>query len=159
MRVLVPVQLFAAEEKGAGYRLPFRFDGEGGRVVIPVFAEDVHVDKRTIDTGGLRISKHVTEEERVIDEALFRDALDVQRVRVDRIVSEDDAPRARQEGDTYIVPVLEEVLVVQKQLLLKEEVRITRRREEVHAPQRVSLRSEHVSVERADDKPAPQSSR
>jgi stress response protein YsnF len=44
------------------------------------------------------------------------------------------------------------VLVVQKQLLLKEEVRITRRRHEVREPQRVALRSEHVEVERFDER-------
>jgi stress response protein YsnF len=50
-----------------------------------------------------------------------------------------------------VVPVLEEVLVVQKQLRLKEEVRITRHRREAHAPQTIVLRSEEVEVERFDD--------
>ena len=53
----------------------------------------------------------------------------------------------RQEGDTLIVPVLEEVLVVEKRLLLKEEVRITRTRTEVHSPQAVTLRSEEAVIE------------
>jgi stress response protein YsnF len=44
--------------------------------------------------------------------------------------------------------VLEEVLVVEKRLLLKEEVRITKRRIETHMPQRVILRREEVAVER-----------
>ena len=35
--------------------------------------------------------------------------------------------------------------------MLKEEVRITRVRREVHKPQRVVLRSEQVSVERFDE--------
>jgi stress response protein YsnF len=47
-----------------------------------------------------------------------------------------------------IIPVLEEVLVVEKRLMLREEVRITRRRSEVHETQEVMLRSESVSVER-----------
>jgi hypothetical protein len=41
--------------------------------------------------------------------------------------------------------------VVQKQLLLKEEVRITRLRHPVHAPQSVTLKSEQVTVERFDE--------
>src|SRR5690606_31687528 len=57
----------------------------------------------------------------------------------------------RYEGDTMIVPVLEEVLVMQKRLLLEEEVRITRRRSEHRAPQRVMLREEHAEVERFGD--------
>ena len=53
----------------------------------------------------------------------------------------------RSEEDTLIIPVLEEVLVVEKRLLLKEEVRITKR-EETHTPQRVTLRREEAAVER-----------
>ena len=36
------------------------------------------------------------------------------------------APAVRTAGDTTVVPVLEEVLVVEKRLVLKEEVRIRR---------------------------------
>ncbi len=63
----------------------------------------------------------------------------------------------RQEGDTLIVPLLEEVLVVQKQLLLKEEVHISKKRTEQHHPEQVTLRSEQVSVERIEQ-PAKQRS-
>ena len=63
-----------------------------------------------------------------------------------------DGPVAvRYEGDTMIVPILEEVLVVQKRLVLKEEIRITRRRREFHAPQSVVLRREHAAVGRIED--------
>ena len=48
-------------------------------------------------------------------------------------------------GTALVVPVFEGVRVLEKRVRLKEEVRITRR-------QRVSLRSEEVSVERFDDK-------
>jgi stress response protein YsnF len=47
------------------------------------------------------------------------------------------------------VPVLEEVLVVEKRLVVREELRITRRRTEERKPHRVKLLSEEVSVERA----------
>jgi hypothetical protein len=50
-------------------------------------------------------------------------------VQIDRIVAE--PPVQRQEGDTLILPVVEEVLVVEKRLMLREEIRITRRREQV----------------------------
>lgn len=154
MQVLVPVSLFRRQEDRV-YRLPFHFEGEGARFVIPVLAESIKVGTRSVDTGrGVRVHKTVQEEERVVDPPLLRDELVVERVAVGTIVAEGDPPQARQEGDTWIVPVLEEVLVVQKQLLLKEEVRITRRREPMHAPQTVRLRSEHVAVERFDEKGA-----
>ena len=56
----------------------------------------------------------------------------------------------RSEEDTLVIPLLEEVLVVEKRLLLKEEVRITKRRMETHRPQRVTLRREEAVVERVN---------
>lgn len=61
-------------------------------------------------------------------------------------------------GDVMIVPLLEEVLVVEKRLMLKEELHISKRRTEVHNPQRVILRSEEVTVERIDEAEQPKSS-
>jgi stress response protein YsnF len=56
----------------------------------------------------------------------------------------------RYEGDTMIVSLLKEVLVVETRLLLTEEVHITTRRTERHAPARVTLRREDVTIERVD---------
>jgi hypothetical protein len=63
------------------------------------------------------------------DAELFREGYSIERVQIDRIVAE--PPVQRQEGDTLILPVVEEVLVVEKRLMLREEIRITRRREQV----------------------------
>jgi stress response protein YsnF len=56
----------------------------------------------------------------------------------------------RQEGDVTIVPVLEEVLVVEKRLMLREEIRVTRRRETKRHVEHVALRTEEARVLRAD---------
>ncbi|NEX63478.1 YsnF/AvaK domain-containing protein [Noviherbaspirillum sp. 17J57-3] len=121
-------------------------------MTFPVMEEVLHVDKRVVETGrGIRLHKTVDERHRTIDEPLMREELAVEHVPVGQIVPEGRLPETRYEGDTLVVPVLEEVLVVQKQLLLKEEVRITRRRQEVHEPQQVALRSEHIRVERFGD--------
>jgi stress response protein YsnF len=119
---------------------------------VPVYQEEAQVDKRIVDTGrGVRIHKIVAEHLYQIDETLTHDELQVSHVPVDRIVALDQAPATRYEGDTLVVPVLEEVLVVERRLRIKEEVRITRiRREERHADT-VVLKSEQVSVERFDE--------
>jgi stress response protein YsnF len=54
----------------------------------------------------------------------------------------------RTEGDVTIIPVLEETVVVEKRLLLREEVHVRLKTHEEHQPQRVRLRSEDVVVER-----------
>lgn len=126
-------------------------------IVLPVVEEQVHVGVRQVDTGsGVRIHKTVTEQPFHIDQALLRDAVDVKRVPIDRIVALADAPSARQEGDTLIVPVLEEILVVEKRLRIKEEVHITRSARTEQYVDTVLLRTEHVAVERFGDSPGPE---
>lgn len=147
-RVMVPVALLAQQSDG-GYLLPFTLQGPSEQMRIPVIEEAITVGKRRVETGrGVRVHKHVEQREETIDQPLMRDELVVEHVPVGRLVKEDEVPHTRYEGDTMVLPVFEEVLVVQKQLMLKEEVRITRRQHEVHAPQKVVLRSEQVKVER-----------
>jgi uncharacterized protein (TIGR02271 family) len=116
--------------------------------VLPVIQEELRVHKRQVQTGGVRIRKNVHRREQVVDEPGFREEVEVERVPVNRVL---EAPVAvRQEGETLIVPLLEEILVVEKRLILKEEIRITKRRHEIRTPQQVTLRSEDVSIERLD---------
>jgi uncharacterized protein (TIGR02271 family) len=69
-------------------------------------------------------------------------------VLINRVV--DASVPVRYEDDTMIVPIMEEVLVVEKRLVLKEELYIRKRRVETHRPQQVMLRSEEVRVERLE---------
>lgn len=124
-------------------------------MVIPVLREEVHVGVRQVDTcRGVRVIKTVSEQAHQIDQTLLRDAVSVRRVPVDKIVALNEAPVARHEGDTLIVPILEEILVVEKRLRVKEEIHITRTAHSEPYAETVMLRSEHIDVERFDDAPA-----
>lgn len=114
-------------------------------VVIPILAEDVVVEKQVVETGRVRVHKTVQQHEELVDEPLVQEAIEVERVPVNRII-ERPIP-TRQEGDVTIISVTKEVLVVEKRLMFTEEVRITRRKSEYHDPQRVSLRSEEIAIE------------
>ncbi|UJR83931.1 DUF2382 domain-containing protein [Sandaracinus amylolyticus] len=118
-----------------------------GDVVIPVVDERAEIERQLVDTAEVRVHKRVTERvEHVVPEA-YREEVAVERVPVDRYV--DAAPGNRMEGDVLVVPVLEEVVVVQKKLLLREELHIRRRRVPIEsAPQDVVLRREDVEIER-----------
>lgn len=123
---------------------------QGEPVTLPVYQESLHVDTRSADTGrGVRVRKHVRSQPHEVDQTVWHDELDVRHVPVDRVVSA--PPAARYEGDTFIVPVLEEVLVVEKRYRIKEELHITRLRHAGRHRQTVPLRAEHVTVERFDD--------
>ncbi len=117
---------------------------------IPVVQEELHVGKRVVDSGqGVRLHKSVTEEVMHVEEPLMRQELDIEHVPINAWV-DGPVPVQRHEGDTLIVPVLEEVLVVEKRLRLKEEIRITARATVDRFSERVTLRSEQVMVERFD---------
>lgn len=45
------------------------------------------------------------------------------------------------------------MLIVEKRFMLKEELHISKRRVETHTPQRVTVRSEEVTVERIENPP------
>ena len=119
-------------------------------VVIPVIHEEVEIAKRRVETGaGVRVQKSAREEEQLVDVPLLYEQVEVQRVAVDRDV---DGPVAvRHVGDTIIVPVMQEVLVVRKQLRLIEELHIRTTRTERRDPRTVVLRKEEATVERLED--------
>jgi stress response protein YsnF len=54
----------------------------------------------------------------------------------------------REEGDTIIIPIVEEVLTIERRLVLKEEVRIRRIRETERYQERVTLRKQQAVVNR-----------
>lgn len=115
------------------------------QVIIPVLAEGLVVEKVAHDTGGVRATKSVRERVQVVDEPLSREEITVERKAVNQVLTTPALPR--QEGDTLVIPVMEEILVVERRLLLKEEIHIHKRRKEVHDPRRFVLRSEEVSIE------------
>ena len=120
----------------------------GKTTIIPVIEEELDVQKRVVETGKVRVTKVVHERESVIDEPLFRDEVEVERVLIDRVV--DGPVSVRYEEDTMIVPIMEEVLVIEKRLILKEELHIRKRRVGTHQPQQVTLRREEVRIERLE---------
>lgn len=123
--------------------------GEDGSLRVPVHGEQLEVRKHVVDTGrGVRVDKRVREVPAEVDEAVWQEHVEVERVPVGRMVGPGESPAPRYEGDTLVVPVLEEVLVVEKRCRIKEELRITRNRSESRHAQTVLLRQEEVAVQR-----------
>lgn len=151
-RLDLPVELLSRQGERA-YRVPFAFRALAGETLLEV-EERLRVEKQVQETGRVRLTTRVETREETVDEPLLREAVEVERTPIGRYV---DAPaEIRQEGDVTVVPVHEEVLVVEKRLLLKEEVRLVRRRTTAREPQEVTLRRQHVEVERlppTDDGP------
>ncbi len=113
---------------------------------IPLIEERLLVTKRTVTTGTVRLLKSVQTYQEALDEPLAVRTFDIDRVVLNQVV--ENLPSVRQEGDTTVYPVVEERMVLTKQLVLREEVRVTKRETEKRDTQVVTLRREHFSVER-----------
>lgn len=118
----------------------------GSEIVIPLVSEELDVSKRSTERERVRVTSTVSTREEAVDVPLVQEELVVERVAVGRVVDATSEPR--QEGATLVVPVYEEVLVVEKRLVLKEEVHITRKRREQRHHEQVPLRREDVLIER-----------
>ncbi len=120
---------------------------------IPVIAESLTVHKTVADAGGVRLQKRVHEEVVTVDEPLLKQAVQLTRVPIGRDV---DGPVAiRYEDNVTIIPVVEERLIIRRQLVLVEEIHIARTQHTDRAPQSVTVRREEVIVERQDTEVAP----
>lgn len=121
----------------------------GETETIQLVEETARIDKQVVETGRVRVQTRTETTEDVLRETLRSDMVGVTRVPIDRVIAEGElAPVTRTENGVTIIPVLEEVLVVEKRLVLKEEVHIrqTTSGEAVEVP--VTLRKQHAVVER-----------
>src|SRR5215471_896222 len=95
-----------------------------GDTVLPLSAEEVAVTKQVVETGRVQVARVTHEREQLIDELLAHRTAEIERVPIGRHV--DTMPPVREEDDTVVIPIVEELLVVERRLFLKEEVRVRR---------------------------------
>ncbi|MCU0760902.1 MAG: YsnF/AvaK domain-containing protein [Steroidobacteraceae bacterium] len=132
---------------GAGYG-PAAASADGP-LVIPVLEERVKVARRTVESGrATRVRKVVREDRQELELPTVHEEVQVERVPVGRLV---DGPLESWEEDgVLVIPVVEERLVVRTEHVLREEIRISRRRRTQTSVHAVTLRREVAIVERLD---------
>ena len=112
---------------------------------LPVIEERLRVEKRQVESGRARVHVTVSEHDQAVETLLRRQDISVERVSIGREV--ESAPPTRHEGNTIIIPVMEEIVVTEKRLVLKEELRIRINETVQTDTQVVRLRREHAEVE------------
>lgn len=125
-------------------------DGHEEDVVVPVVAEELHADAIPVQTGGVRVTKRVETHPEILAQELRKTHVEVKRVKTDRVV---DGPQpVRRTGNTLIVPVVSEVLRIEKQWVVTEEILITEIEERETVEQTVDVHREVPEIERLDAK-------
>lgn len=120
----------------------------GSSVTLPIVTESAHVEKVEVDRGGYRLTKRVDTRDVLVDELLRHETVAIERRTVNRELAEGEVPAVRYEDDTMIVPVVKEIVVTLKRLVLVEEIRIARVAGTHRDPQSVTVREEHIEIER-----------
>lgn len=116
--------------------------------VIPIVEERLKTGKVEVETGRVRVRTVVDERQEMVRDQLVRGTVDVERVPMNVEVAQ--APQVREEGDVTIIPVFEEVLVVEKKLMLVEELHVHRRVSTEDYEQPVTVRAQRAVVEREE---------
>jgi uncharacterized protein (TIGR02271 family) len=116
--------------------------------VLPVLQERVVVQREVVETGRVRLTRHVHETAEEVSIPVQHDEVHVERVPLNLTLPAGSvAPATRYEGDTLIIPVLREVAVVETRLLLVEELRVTRQQVTTQHTETVHLRREEIKTE------------
>lgn len=117
------------------------------KTVLPVIEEHVVITKEVIETGKVIIRKRVTEEEASINIPLIQEGYQVERLPGKKELLKEHPP-VRYEGDNMVIPVVREVLVIEKRYEVMEEVHVIKTKTEVPHLQQITLLKEEVHVER-----------
>ena len=121
--------------------------GKALETVVPLYTEEMSVSKRVVPKSRVQVSRVTRQQEQLVDELLGREHVEIDRTAIDKPI--DAMPSVREEGDTIIVPVVEEVLIIERLLVLKEEVRIRRIREEERHQEHITIRKQEAIVTRS----------
>ena len=122
--------------------------GRDETVAVPIVEEQVVLGKRVVETGRVRVQTSVDTVDEVFTARLEAEHVEIERVPVGLVVA--SAPPVREVDGVTIIPVLEERLVVTRELVLVEEVRLRRVRTASEVNEIVPRRVMRATVDRAD---------
>lgn len=113
---------------------------------IPVLEERLNIGVKQVETGVVQVHKKIISQEVSQDIAVSHDEVEIERIPVNQYV--EAAPAIRYEGDTTIISVVKEVLVVEKRLIVIEELHLTKKQIISTTTVKETLRKEEVEINR-----------
>src|SRR5690349_993588 len=93
---------------------PAAFPAPNEPTVMQVTREHLEVGKQWVEAGALVIHKTVETAPVSVPVDIAHEEIETQRIAVGRVLADGEAAPPRQEGDTLIIPIVEEELVVLK---------------------------------------------
>ncbi len=121
--------------------------------VLRLLVEELSVGKQVVETGRLRVRRVTRERTEAVEVDEERIEAEFTRVPVGQIV--DARPPMRETEVTIIIPVVEEIVVIERRLLLKEEIHVRKTRRVERRSEQVTLRAQDAEVLRLPPRGSP----
>ncbi len=115
---------------------------------IPLHVEEVSVSRREVEKANVEIALITGTHGQLIDEELTHVSGRDRTYPIGRTI--DVVPPITEEGDTTIIPVVEEIVVVERQFVLKEEIHIRRVTTKERHQETVMLRKQEAVITRKE---------
>lgn len=152
LRGQTPHPTRATENPGSSRTAATAEHASSSQVTIPIAEEQLDVSVKRVPTSTVKVHVRTEASDELVDLPTTTEHVEVERVAINQLV--DQVPPTRQEGPTLIIPVIEEVLVVEKRLRLREEIRITTKNQITNQPQHHKLRKQKADIERVSEQTA-----
>jgi uncharacterized protein (TIGR02271 family) len=120
---------------------------EPGEIAIPLVEEELVAKKQRVKGGEVIVRKSIETLPQSLPVDLTYDEVSVERVAINRVFEGTKPPQQRQEGDTLIIPVVEEQAVIVKRYVVREEIRITKRQATRREDLNGTVRREQIHIE------------
>jgi stress response protein YsnF len=122
---------------------------------IPLHVEEISVSRHEIEKANVQVALITGTREQLIDEELTHIRVEIERIPIGRTI--DVVPPISHEGDVTIIPVVEEIVVVERRVVLKEEVRVRLVSTKEQHQETVVLRQQEAVItrEEQDSQPVP----
>lgn len=126
---------------------PIAITREGEQIVVPLVEEYLDVSKQWVQTGEVVVRKSIETTTQTIPVDIAYEEVQVDHVPVNRPIAYGEKTEPWWDGDVMVVPVIEEEIVVVKRQVLKEELRIYKRRLTRQETVSDTVRSQQAHVE------------
>ena len=138
------------EPMAAGTMEPHVVDAAQQEVTVPIIEEQVEAHPEWREAGSIVVRTVMEEIPQTLTQETEREELFVERVAVGRELTEGEEVAAREEGDTYIIPIVVEEAVVVTRRILAEELRVTKRIIPTTQTVQTVVRKERVEIDAGD---------
>jgi uncharacterized protein (TIGR02271 family) len=129
---------------------PLVADAAPQEITVPIIEEQVEAHPEWREAGSIVVRTVMEEVPQTLTQETEREELFVERVAVGRELAEGEEVAAREEGDTYIIPIVIEEAVVVTRRILAEELRVTKRTIPTTQTVQTIVRKERVEIDAGD---------